>query len=298
MKKKIPVGATIAHAYRFGFTHAADFFKATWLPLLAQLAVTLLLAGRMIPFMTAVQAHDPAAASLFGPMLLLFPLLMIFFVAQFAAAMETALDRPPQSWVAFHFNRTMWRLLGGLLFALLAVAAVIAVTFIVLVLAIAAVNFVLPKLPANSPAAALMVAASSIIFLCVVAFTFVRLVFLLPPVNVSEQRMGVRRAWKLSAGNFWRLFLVALAIAIPVTIVNYTYVFSLAGFPAVPPGAGADAVRAAETAWRLQQLKALVDHWYFTLPVTALLMLFQFSVGCSAQAFAYRKLTEDEGLVP
>src|ERR1700744_2945468 len=53
--KKIPVGATIAHAYGFAFGHALTVFKAIWLPLLAQLALLLLLTRRMALFQVAMQ---------------------------------------------------------------------------------------------------------------------------------------------------------------------------------------------------------------------------------------------------
>ena len=81
--QKIPVGATVAHAYRFAFGHAADIFKAIWLPLLAQLAVALMLTRQMAIFMAAMEAKDPSAVNLFGPLLLLFPLALIFFFAQY-----------------------------------------------------------------------------------------------------------------------------------------------------------------------------------------------------------------------
>ena len=42
--KKIPVGATIAHAYRFAFANALTVLKAIWLPMLAQLAIAMALA--------------------------------------------------------------------------------------------------------------------------------------------------------------------------------------------------------------------------------------------------------------
>src|SRR3954468_18374043 len=106
--QKIPVGATIAHAYRFAFGQALVVFKAIWLPLLASLAVALLAMRRMALFLAAAQAHDPSAMSLFGPLLLLFALLVIFYFAAFTAATETALGRLPQSWFANHFNRPMW----------------------------------------------------------------------------------------------------------------------------------------------------------------------------------------------
>ncbi len=294
--KKIPVGATIAHAYRFAFGHAPAVVKAVWLPLLAQLVLIFLFTKRAALFLAAAQAQDPSAVSLLGPLLLLFPLLMIFFFAQFTAAMETALGRPPQSWVAFHFGKPMWRLLGGFLAALSAITVIAAIAFIAVTLLAVGFNLVAKAVPA--PVATFLVGLLSGIFFCVLVFALVRFLFLLAPVNVSEQRFGVGRAWQLSAGNFWRALLVTLAILIPVLIVNYAYTFAITAVPPPPANTSKAAMQAWETAWQVAQLNALASRWYLTLPLTGLLMLFQFGAGCAAQAFAYRALTENEASAP
>jgi len=303
MKKKIPVGATIAHAYRFVFGNALTVLKAIWLPLLAQLAVSFLLIKRMALFFAATLTRDPSAASLFGPLLLLVPLLFIFFCAQFAAATETAAGNPPQSWIAFHFGKTMWRLTGGFLLALLAITVIGGLTLLVSTLGMVVFNFSVKIAPGNMLVAGL-VALAVIIPSCVVVFTAIRFLFLLAPVNVLEQRQGVRRAWALSAGNFWRAFLITLAIVLPVAIINYVYGIVMAGPLHIPPGTpttGKDAVaaiRAALAAQRITQLNAMADQWYLTLPLNGLMMWFQLGAGCAAQVFVWRKLTEDEGLAP
>jgi len=293
--KKIPVGATIAHAYRFAFGHGLEVLKAIWLPLLAQLAVALLLTRRMAVFMTAMQAHDPSAVNLFGPLLLLFPLAVIFFFAQFTAATEVALGRPSQTWFAFHFDKPMWRLLGGFLAAVLVVAVAALVALIALGVVAFALNL---AMPGSKLLGALVPLVGTLVFLCVVAFTGIRFLFLLAPINISEQQLGLRQAWELSAGHFWRLLLIVLAITIPVAIINYAYVYALAGVPSIPSGASREVREAAEMAWRIRELNIMADRWYLTLPLSGLLMLFQFGALCAAQVFAYRLLTEKDVAVP
>jgi hypothetical protein len=290
--KKIPVGATIAHAYRFAFANALTVLKAIWLPLLAQLAVILLLTKRIALFMAAAQARDPSAASLFGPLLLLFPLALIFFFAQFTAATETALGRPPQSWLAFHFDKVMWRLVGGFLTALAAITAVALVGSLIIWLLSFGLDVIVKVAPGTRPVVAILAVLLVAAYFSVLILACMRFLFLLAPVNVSEQQLGVRRAWELSAGNFWRALLVTLAIMLPVMIINYAYVFSLAGLPPVMPNATKEAREAADMAWRVAELNIMAERWYLTLPLTGLLMLFQFATGCAAQAFAYRALTD------
>jgi hypothetical protein len=295
--QKIPVGATIAHAYRFAFGNIPAIVKAIWLPLLAQLVVFFLITRRLALFLAAVHAHDPSAVSLFGPLLLLFPLVIVFFFAQFTAVMELALGRPPQSWVGFHFDRTMWRLLGGFVAALAAMIALFVTTFLV----VWVIGFGLDMFTKAAPAARMPVAIFYALlffaFMCAQLYIALRLLFLLAPINVSEQRLGVREAWALSKGNFWRAFLTTLAIVVPIAILNYTYVFSLAGLPEIIPGASKEARESAEMAWRIKEMNLMADKWYITLPLTGLLMLFQLGAGCAAQAFAYRKLTENSAPV-
>ena len=79
---KIPVGATIAHAYRFAFGHVLPILRALWIPLLLQLAVVLVLSRRMALFFAAIAAKDPSAATLVGPVLLLFCLAVILFAGE------------------------------------------------------------------------------------------------------------------------------------------------------------------------------------------------------------------------
>src|ERR1700744_978046 len=82
--KKIPVGTTIAHAYGFAVGHFLPVLRALWIPLLLQLAVVLVLSRRMALLFAAIEAKDPSAATLAGPVFLLFCLAVILFAAQYA----------------------------------------------------------------------------------------------------------------------------------------------------------------------------------------------------------------------
>ena len=136
------------------------------------------------------------------------------------------------------------------------------------------------------------------VYFCGLFLLSLRLLFLLAPVNVGEQQLGVAEAWKLSAGNFWRALLITLAIIIPVGIINQIYGVSLAGLPpSLPASASKEAREAAEMAWRIKELNIMSDRWYLTLPLIGLLTLFQLGAGCAAQVFAYRALTDESAPV-
>jgi hypothetical protein len=295
---KIPVGPTIAHAYRFTFTNGLTVLRAIALPMLAQMVLFFLFLKRAALFLAAAAAQDPSAVTLVGPLLLLIVLITIFFFAQFTAATETALGRPPASWLSLPFGKPMWRLMGGFLTALAAIAASGLAALLLVWLLSFGLDLILKAAPASRPVIAVIAGLLVLVFGCATFYLAIRFLFLLAPVNVSEQRLGVKQAWQLSAGNFWRAFLVTLSIAVPAAIVNDVYSLWMAGSPYVAAGASKDAMQAAEMAWRITELNALASHWYFTLPLMALLMLFQLSTGCAAQAFAYRALTEGEKLPP
>jgi hypothetical protein len=299
--KKIPVGATIVYAYRFAFGQAPTLLRAIWLPLLAQLVVAFFLIKRSALLFAAMDAQDPSVITLIGPVLLLVPLIILLFFVQLTAAMETALGNPPRSWFTFHLDKPMWRLLGGFLITALIIIVMMTGYLIVL--------YVLAFLAEAALKASVSTGAGRGIFILIAAgavlvgyggviFVAVRFLFLMAPVSVSHHQIGLEQAWRLSAGNFWRILLIALAIVIPVMIVNYVYTFSLMGFPPSPTGASKQAREAAEAAWRVAEMNAMADHWYLTLPLSGALLLFQFGAGCAAQVFAYRALTESEASAP
>jgi len=295
---KIPTGPTIAHAYRFAFGHGFAVLRAIALPLLAQLAVVFLLTRRSALFLAATAAHDPSAATLVGPELLLIVLAVIFFFAQFTAVTEIALGHPPHAWISFPFGKPMWRLLGGFATAIAVIAAIAVTASLILMVLSVLFNLATKNPGAVTPAAMAAAGATAVIFFCVMIFFFIRFLFLLAPVNVAERQLGVRRAWTLSAGNFWRAFLVSLAIMGPIIVINYAFSYAMAGPLHIPAGASPEALQAAETVWRINQLNAMADRWYLSLPLMGVLIWFQLGAGCAAQVFAWRALTEGERSQP
>jgi hypothetical protein len=299
--KKIPVGATIAHAYRFAFGNFVTVLRVIWIPLAVQLALSILLLTRTAQFLSATQAHDPAAPSLFRPLLLLYPIFLVLFFMQLLLATEIALN-PHSEPSGFHFplGKKLWRLVGGFLMAGLAILALMIAailgSYLLGILVQAGINTMPPA------GAKLASAFATLIFFFLglggIIFVGVRFLFLLGAVNVAERRLGVGRAWLLSRRNFWRAFAVILVVAFPFTVVNYGAMFALAGMPQIPHGATVEAVQAARMAWNIKAISAMAASWYIVLPAYGILIVLYFGAGCSAQAFAYRALTEDEGLAP
>jgi hypothetical protein len=51
-------------------------------------------------------------------------------------------------------------------------------------------------------------------------------------------------------------------------------------------------------AWQITVLSAVSRYWYIAIPLFAVMMVLYLGASCSAQAFAYRQLTEDESSAP
>jgi hypothetical protein len=291
--KKIPVGATIAHGYHFGFFNFPAVLRAIWVPLAVQLALFFVLMGGLAQFMTAAQARDPAGSSILGELVLLYPLILIPFFAQVVSVMELTLgQRTEIPLFYFPLGRKFWRLLGGCIVAFLAIVALMVVASIIIFVLALAMD---PR--GSSGPRPWMAVGLAIFFLLLyggMIFVSIRLYFLLAPVNVAEQQLGVRRAWLLSRGNFWRAFLIVVAILLPMIIVEYTVIFAAIGLPPIPHGGDAQAYLVARTAWYGAMFSAFGTYWYVSLPMFGVIMVLYMGVTGAAQTFAYRALTEDE----
>jgi hypothetical protein len=61
--------------------------------------------------------------------------------------------------------------------------------------------------------------AASLLFLACTVFFALRFGFLAPAVSVADSEPVLPRSWLLSAGNFWRLFAIFVAILFPVRLI-------------------------------------------------------------------------------
>jgi hypothetical protein len=139
--KKIPVGATIAHAYRFAFQEYLNIAKVAWLPLVLTYAGMIPVQVQMTALPAAIAAHDFSAITMPVPLIVLIyaasmvmSLMLITGVFQYALGQSEAKNR----WYYFSLGRPMWRVLGAIGLMILALLGLI----LVLVIATLIVLFV------------------------------------------------------------------------------------------------------------------------------------------------------------
>jgi hypothetical protein len=120
--KKIPVGATIAHAYRFAFGDFLKILSVIWLPLAILWVPGLLLQSRMMALSSQFVSHDFSGFAHIWPLLfLLYIAMFIFMFMQIVGIARLALGlREGASWFYFALDRPLWRLMGSLLLVFLA----------------------------------------------------------------------------------------------------------------------------------------------------------------------------------
>lgn len=121
-----------------------------------------------------------------------------------------------------------------------------------------------------------------------------RLFFLLVPVTLVLQRIDLHESWRLTKGNFWRIFGIWLALFIPFAVVEYSLIFAAIGLPAtLPPDASQEAQFQAQLNWNIAMFQTIVKYWYISIPFTAVAATFLYGMIGGAQAFAYRALTDE-----
>ena len=295
---KIPVGATIAQAYRFVFAKFFSLLGIVWLPLVILGAGGVLVTRQAAVFSGAMAGRNFSAM---GPALMVlipyYILALLLLLMQIVGITEQALGKRKGSpFFYFNIGRPLWLLAGSMLLLVL--------VFVGVILAAGLGGALLTLLGAllsggSRAVSALVLAIGFVAVYLVMIYVLVRLTFLMTPVVVAENRIGLGRAWQLGKGNFWRMFLVLLSILVPVFAIEIIFLFGFlsAGMPpAAPPGASPaqlQAAQAAMQAWSAGVTARMNHYWFVTYPFFLVFSLVLYGLLSGAQAFAYRALVSD-----
>ena len=299
--KKIPVGHTIAHAYRFAFGGFPALVRLAWLPLAANLALNFTLAPQMAAISRGITMHDFSGVTMPWP--LLAPLYAVAIIAtfmQFTAIFQFALGRPEAArhrWFYFSLGKPLWRMIGSLLLFALTMAA-LAVVYLLAMIAIG-LGF---RLAHMSDSAIKTVAGLDVLLVfiagyCGGIFCGVRFGFLLFPATIALDRVALFQSWLTSHRNFWRMLGISLAVFLPLMLVMLLGLYLVGAFPHLPPGASQPQIQALQRAASAAAIARIQHYWYFYYPVSAMMNLLFAGLAAGAQSFAWRTLTE-EGATP
>ena len=266
---KLPVGQTIIDAYGFTFTQLGTIIGLIWFPMVVSTLLNFLpqLAGG------AGEASGAGAVESLAVLLLTLLLSAIMYVA--IARQALGLRQGP---AVFHFalGQPEFRVYGALLI----------IYFLIGLAALAQLEAQSVGGPVSQVATA--IALPGILF---VIYLAVRFGFILVPAVVAENRIDFARIWTLTRGNFWRIFAVVLAIAIPLWFVECASGLAIMGKDleaALPP------VQTTDPQAIQHHVEALEDVFHRHMPELLFIWLIMapFSLGLtlSASASAYRAL--------
>ena len=211
---KIPVERTISGAYSFAFKNILTVIGIAWLPYVLVFALIAGLVLLMVPGLTAAGGPNPAAvAGLIGILPLIVFLYLIAKSMVAVGLMRRALGLSSGPVLAyFSLSAPVWRMLGAMILLMLIFTAMITAEAGIIGAVIGA--------GASTKNGALDFLAVILVIVAVLwsIYFMVRIGFFLPAVVVAEERIGIGRSWQLGSGNFWRIFVVWLAIIIPVSM--------------------------------------------------------------------------------
>jgi hypothetical protein len=278
--RHVPVVATIRDAYVFTATHLGGIIGLIWIPMV--LATILGFFSSQNIFNQAIEAMASGNAAHLGPALLLwlgyllsaFLLLAIMYVAVVQLALG---QRNAPSWAHFAFGAAEWRMLRALLAF---VGLVIPVFFLGGILA----NAVATRSPQAAPLASLLIHVVMLVFAA-------RFFLLLPAISAMETEPVLRRAWQLSAGNFWRLFAILMGFVVPLFLLFILLMVPVASRIPPPPAVSAtlQMQQLAIFVWLRQALPYLWGLLFFVWP----LVIGLFS---SASVSAWRALKDEPAI--
>lgn len=303
---KIPVGKTIAHAYKFTFQNFLPIISIMWPAWIVMVGIMFLLRGDIAALSQASATRDfSQLQGHWGPLLLAYLIILVLLFIQITGLTRLSLGLPmPSRYYYFSLGKPVWRLIGAVLLTIFAIAAVLIVYALVVFLLGLATRIFFHD-PASAPAKAIIALFAALALLagyCGAIFVAVRFFFLLAPVVVAEETANIGRPWLLTHRNFWRMFLIILSILLPFCIIEIAGIMALAGpMPLIPRGSAPEqllAFRQAQHAWQLSYASKNQTYWYLIYPAWALLSVLLYGVSCAAQAFAYRVLTGNDTSAP
>lgn len=235
---KIPVGRTIGLSYAFVFGDFLPLLGLLWLPLLltgvAAYFVVLPMYQHMPDLLDAIarNPHDPqaiqpemAATFRWSGLFDLFSLAILAVIAVGVTREALGLRKGPR-FVYFSFGMDEFLIIAGY-FVILALMIVGVIALAIVAGIAGAVGAAVFASGGGShpgsmigPGIALVILLGLLVEFAFI-YVFVRLSYLMIPVTVAEHEFGVFRSWHLTKGNFWRIFVISLAVMLPLVIVEF-----------------------------------------------------------------------------
>jgi len=205
--RRISAIATIRDAYGFTIAHLGDIIGLIWVPMVLGTVMGFFSLQRYYADFSAALVSNNMAALAPSALMMLCCLVAEFLLLAMmcVATVQLALGaRAPAAVAHFAFGNPEWRMFRA-----------IAGLWLMAVLPVFVIGGAVFKAAGVQADAAQL----GVLFYVVILLALPRFFLLLPAIAVGENAPVLRRAWMMSAGNFWRLLLVLLAIFGPVFVL-------------------------------------------------------------------------------
>ncbi len=289
---KIPMGPTIAAAYQFIFTGLERIIGVIWLPIIILTIGDYFVNGQYLTAMAnALEANDatqvaPVLAGIVG-----YGLIKLLLVAVIGVGLTREILAPLQRPMFLRASFGGAELRFGV-----AVLGLYALLFLVFVIC-----FIIGTILGGSVSGAGLAMAEGqkaiglgllLVLLCspVLIYVFLRLAFLVPPCVTLEGRFGIERSWELTKGNVGRIFVIVLAVVVPLVLINALLQAAVMG----PGGAGGldlFAAKAEQTRQTAESLRQMAQHLPLLMGIQFVLAPFVYGLVFAAPAYVYKALT-------
>lgn len=289
---KIPVTRTIAHAYSFTFGHLGTIIGLIWIPMVAATALGYFVMREYFEsFSAALTQNNPAIAGQAALMLFFYVFVMLLLYAMiYVSVTKQALGiRTGAAMAHVELGPAVWRMFGAMLGAF---AIVLLLYTLIAAVGLGGLAAVSGGNPTMAGGVALGLGLLIIVGVGALIYIAVRLVFFLAPVVVAEDRVGLGRAWELTSGNFWRIFLIWLATLAPLFLIMLVVETFILGPAAMTSGVSGAIPTPAEQA---QQMRLMSEHLPALSGLGFLLSPFLTGLTVGAAAFAYREVAPARG---
>jgi hypothetical protein len=293
---KVPVGGSIAHAYRFFFGRFFQIIGLSWLPAglygAALYAFLKAAPGWMAPL---TQSQDVLAGGLASLGIFIVVALLCRAVLGISLTQEALNIRHDFALAHFVIGPREVRLIFAYVQIILIVIVLSLVVGAALTFGLKAANdygaklVAAPLIMGKSP-----VALGALVLAVVIAIAYglalLRLTFLIVPVAAVEHHASVGRGWALTAGSAWRILFVLLGTFIPFAILCgvASYALGIPALAAALPKGGAPMAMAHAT------LQMYADHAMLFASFAAVSMAIGNALLAGATATAYRATTGHE----
>lgn len=293
--KKLPVGQTIAEAYRFTFAGLERVIAAIWLPVILLTMLDYFSRGPYLA--TAAAAMESGDTARLGPAAVTqlgVAIVGLVLQAVIAVAICREILTPPEhrSWLRFSLGSAEFRVLGGT-FGVGVLMGIVMVIFVITGMILG--GSLAGVVPANAmprDAQALgMAVLLGLLFSPLLIYVFVRLGGLIVPAAVLDGGFGLERSWQLLKNNVWRLVLVSLAAVIPIMLVYLVLQVLILGPEAFSAQMGMGGDKPEQMRQMAEAMRLTADHLPLLKGLDFVIAPFLYGLACSAPVFAYKALT-------